>query len=388
MVLLSMSSEGGRRGYSLVLERFWHEARVAGVELATASPVSASALCQARRKLPAGAIRDLVRRAAARFERDWGARHRWRGLRVFAVDGSRACVQRSDALWRAYGSDKKARCPQMLMSTLFDLVSKVPHDVAVGPFGSNERKLMMSHLDCLRSGDLLVLDRGYPSFAVLGELRERGLHFAMRTRTKSGFPAVARFVKSGRRDAEIEITVPWDYHRDLPSIRVRAVRIDRPGREPDVVLTSLPRGRISAKAIRELYGMRWRIESYYDMVKGEYFGQRQFHAKYPEGVEQEVYAQALLIALSRYLMAAAAARHNVPYDEVGEKAALLAVADDLTRLLLTTAPRAAVRLLDHLLERISRHTVKPRPGRRYPRRSYKPESKWKPHGRRGAPRLA
>ena len=389
MLLVSMAANAGRRGYGLLLERFWSEARTAGLDLPTERPVSAAALCQARQKLDAEAVRALVWRAAERFEGDWGERHRWRGLRVFAVDGSRANVQRSEALWERYGGDSKGGCPQVLLSTLFDVVSKVPHDVAVAPYGSDERQLLLGHLDRLRAGDLLVLDRGYPSFEVLCHLEGRGLDFAMRVRTQSGFPAVTRFVESGRRDGRIEITVPQDYRmKDVPPVSVRAVRIERRGAEPMVVLTSLPRRRFPIKAIRELYAMRWRIESYYQVVKGGYFGQGQFHAKTPDGVEQEVYAQALLVALSRHLMAGASATHAVPYEEVGEKAALLAVADDLTRLLLTQRPADAAALLEHLLDRIARHRVKPRPGRSYPRRSFKPASKWHARGKRGGPALA
>ena len=134
--------------------------------------------------------------------------------------------------------------------------------------------------------------------------------------------------------------------------------------------------------------MRWGVESYYGVLKGGYFGQRQYHAKSPAGIEQEVYAQALFILLSRHLMAAAARRHHVPFQHLSQKRAIMAVADHLTALLLTAGRRQSRPLLDRILTRISRGLVLRRPGRSYPRRSFRPVSKWHAKGRRGSAGLA
>ncbi len=389
-LLLFLVADSGRRGYALLLEAFWGAAKGARLELPRREPVSAAAFCLARQKLRAEGIRELVWRSAERFEHEWGEGFRWRGRRLFAVDGSRVDLQRAEGLWQRYGAATGGGWPQATLSTLFDLVSKVPHDVCVAPFGADERGLLLEeHLDRLCRGDLLVLDRGYPSYSVLRELLARGVDFAVRVPTRSGFPAVARFVDSGKRNAQIEIAVPWGYGcRDAAPLSVRAVRLPGPDAEPMVVLTSLPLRGFGWRVIRELYRMRWGIESYYDVVKGDYFGQRQFHAKSPVGVEQEIYAQALLVSLTRHLMAAAAKRQGVPYEHLGDKRAILAVAEALTRLLLTRRPRDAHALLNDILRRIARRPVPPRPDRSYERRSFKPGSKWHAHGRRGRPRLA
>jgi len=52
------------------------------------------------------------------------------------------------------------------------------------------------------------------------------------------------------------------------------------------------------------------------------------------GVEQEVYAQLLFVAITRQLMAAVAHAAEVPYDRLSQKGAILAVGDHLTRLVL------------------------------------------------------
>ena len=55
----------------------------------------------------------------------------------------------------------------------------------------------------------------------------------------------------------------------------------------------------------------------------------------------------------------------------------------IVRLLLATGPDHAATFLEQLLQRIIRTRDPKRPGRRWPRRSFKPARKWGPKGRRG-----
>ncbi len=385
MVLLEMVSGAGRRGYQLLLESVWRRARVAGLELGEHRAVSASALCQARRKIEPLALRELVRDAAARFESAHGAQHRWHGLRALAVDGSRFTTQRSRSLAEAFGVPTGGFCPQISVSTLFDVTSKVPLDVSVSRTPADERgELIEEHLELLGEGDVVVLDRGYPSFEVLCYLEGSGAHWAVRVPVKSGFPAVTNFVASSVTDCDIEITVPAEYRaKDVPPLRARAVRIERAEGDPIVVLTSLPRGRFGVLQIQELYHLRWGVEEYYKLTKAEYLTSHSFHARSPEGVEQEVYCVALFVSITRHLMAAAAAENDVPYEQVGQKRSMLAVADHLLELLLLDDASELLELISTLAREITDRLEPRRPGRRHPRRRFRPQPKWTAHGRRG-----
>ncbi len=386
MLLLAMAGDAGRRGYQLLLEGFWQTAELAGHPLATRRPVSASALCQARRKIDPAAIRTLLHLAGAHFEQHFGPQHRWNGHRLVAVDGSRATTRRSAKLFAVFGSSHNANNPQVSVSTLFDVVSKVPLDVAVRPYGTDERRdLIEQHLGHLREGDIVLLDRGYPSFDMLVALRKIAVDFVIRVPASSGFKAVDAFLASGQRDAQIQIDRPHACGAEAPAqITVRAVRMDRPGDDPIVVLTSLSAADVDVAQIAELYHLRWGVEEHYKLTKGEYLGHRGFHAKTPEGVEQEIYAQALFIALSRHLMAAAARHHEVPYENVSQKRGLLVVADHLTDVLLASDSAGAAELLERMCCWIVARLEPTRPGRSYPRRSYKPIPRWGPRGKRAS----
>lgn len=376
-----MAADGGRRGYQHLLDAFWEDARINRVPLPLDRPVSAAAFCNARKRLAAGAVRQLLRSTADAFDQWHGPRHRLRGRRVLAVDGCKISLQRSPELWDEFGGPRDGHTPQILASVLFDVVAKIPLDATIAPYGSCERTQLGQLLASTRDGDILVLDQGYPSYVMIDLLVEHGLDFVIRVPVASGFPAVEEFLRSGRDEADILLTPsPNNPARILGSRRLRAVRRSGPDGEPQVFLTTLPRSQFRHADICDLYQRRWQIELFYRLEKSDYVGHRQFHAKSPEGVRQEVFAFLLFIAINRTLMAVASEASGAPYERISQKGAILATARVLTVILLESDPACAREILDHLLSRIAER-LDPMPRQRScPRRSFKPRSRWGPQG--------
>lgn len=384
-LLVYMVTDGGRRGYQHLIDAFWHEAKLNRVPLPVDEPVSGAAFCNARKKLSSSAVRQLLRDTADEFDTRHGRRHRFGGRRVLAVDSSQFPVQRTAELWAEFGAPHEGHTPQIMVSVLFDVFAKMPVDAVIGPCKSDERAELSQLLPSTREGDVLVLDRGYPSYDVIDLLLEHGLDFVMRTRVVEGFAAVQEFLRSGQADADIVLTPsPNSRVRLSPAPNVRAVRRSGPEGEPQVFLTTLPRRQFDHAAICELYRRRWQIELSYRLQKSDYIGHRQFHAKYAEGVKQEVFALLLFTAISRTLMAAASHSSDAPYERISQKAAILATAGALTVLLLDAKPSHARKILADVLDRIAAR-LDPKPRQRScPRRSFKPRSRWNPHGHRRA----
>ena len=112
------------------------------------------------------------------------------------------------------------------------------------------------------------------------------------------------------------------------------------------------------------------------------YSQGLFHAKSPRGVELEIVAQALFVAVTRHLMACASSTHGVLYAEVSQKAALFAAGRALTQLVLDADPERCRVVIERLLIRVAAAKQPRRPGRSFPRRSFLPQRLWGPHGRR------
>jgi hypothetical protein len=405
-LLLLLVSPRGKRGYVLLLDLLWREGGETSA-LPTESPVSAAALCKARKKIDPEGIRELVRvagaEALARRAEAWS----WRGLRVFGVDGSRLSTQRSVDLREKCGLPQGGHNPQVQISVLYSLVGDMPLDISVGPYADSERRQLREHLELLRAQDVVVLDRGYPSFALFLELAALDLHFAIRVATSSTFPAVVRFARGTDDDADIEIAPSRDYRLEHPGVAlspvtVRAVRFwDREG-QPVVILTTLSRERFSREDIAELYHLRWGVEEHFKLVKASYFGETQPHAKSFDGVKQEIYAKALYMVITRGIIAQSEETHGdpelvehrthatvlgpvfAPPTRPNVKGAVHAVADTLIGLLLDDDVATLTDLVCRLAAEIHRNRVKIRPGRSYPRVSFAPpRSQWTATGKRG-----
>jgi hypothetical protein len=380
-LLLYLIADGGRRGYRHLLTGFWDEAKDHGLPLPTDEPVSAPAFCKARRKLKPEVLQALLDQVTEAFQKTHGSHHRFKGRRVLALDGSKISVQRSESLWSAFGGPTSGYCPQIMVSVLHDVIARMPVAATVAPYAASERDQIPLLLRHLRPGDILVLDRGYPSYELIQQLLDHGIDFVIRTPAQQTFHAVQTFLESGGDDYRILLA---DTHRKKHEpIEVRAIRSEGPDGQPNVILTSLRRRHFSRRDIRRLYAMRWEVELFYRLEKGDYIGHGQFRARSPEGVKQEVHAMLLFTALSRYFMAAASQLHDVPFTEVSQKGAILTTAAYLTRMFLATDERAAGELMTRLLERISRITDKPRPKRSCPRRSFRPRPRWGAGGRCG-----
>ena len=381
-LILYMIADAGRRGYVPLLDAFWDECRTLGIDLGRTAPVSAAAFCKARQKVPSEMVHALLRHAAARFDRYFGDLYRLKGHRVFAVDGTKVQVTRSDELFDALGWHASAYNPQMLVSTLYDVISRVPHDLSVAPTHGSERDELTSMLDSLHVGDILVLDRGYPAFDLMTELLRRRIHFLVRLPSGT-FAAVTRFVEAGGTDGWVTIRPPQRLRGTLSDLRARAVVLPGKDLKPAVFVTDLVEAEFSWSDIGSLYHMRWESEELYKLEKGDYLGQGQFHSKTYDGLEQEVYALALFVSIGRALTVASAELRGVEPHHIYQKTALLAVGDYITRLLLEDREDELQETTRRLLDRIARTIIPPRPGRSYPRRSYRPRPRWTPTGKKG-----
>ena len=306
----------------------------------------------------------------------------WRGRRLLAVDGQRRFVQASDDLLR-FGRPGDAHYPMIHVTTLFDVVSKVPHAVEVGAYGADERTQLLAVLHRAEKGDVLVLDRGYQSFDVLAALHMSDVDFVVRLPASGTFKAVVEFLATGASEGVVLVEPTADSSMpDMEPLPVRIVVVARGDGPPWVLATSLPAAEFPAAAVEEAYALRWDIEEFHKLLAGDYFGQGFFHARTAEGVRQEVYAQALFVALTRTLMAAAAAVADAPFGRLSQKAAVVAVGDHLARLVLRQPPERARAGLSLLLARIARARDAVRPPRSVQRRSFLPARKWGPAGRR------
>ncbi len=145
---------------------------------------SASAYCQARARLPRELIEKLLVRIAERLRPRIDDDGRWRGHRVFHVDGSGVSMPDTPELRAHFGQpgNQALGCgfPVAHLLALFHAGTGMILEVLTGPLCTHDMSGVAKLHPRLDAGDVLVGDRGFCSFAHLALLLERGIHGVFR----------------------------------------------------------------------------------------------------------------------------------------------------------------------------------------------------------------
>jgi hypothetical protein len=288
-----------------------------------AGTASASAYSQARYKLKHTAFVELNAKAVVATVYGDGDYKRFRGFRVLAVDGSKVALPDTPGVREAFGAiaysngqdaEVAGEHPCALASVLYDVLNRVALDAALGRADAYEVDLAVAHLAHTRPGDLLLMDRNYPSYRMLAELVQHGREFAVRCSAASFAPA-RRMLKGEGADSQLATLEPCGGQAaairalGLPlSIRVRFVRVRLPTGEFEVLATSLlDAAEHPAAGFLALYGLRWGLETFYGLLKTR-LGLENFTGTGAEAVRQDFHATVYLSGLESILTAPAQAR--------------------------------------------------------------------------------
>lgn len=333
-----------RQGYGATLAELWDQCRRQGVPLPQPSPVSPSAMCNARAKVDETLFRTLHAELLRRAE-GTGMGPRWKGHRLFAVDGTKLNLPRPLVKAGYRLPSDNAHYPQGLLSCLYRLRWRVPVDFDLVAHG-DERKAALPHLDALSDNDVVVYDRGYFSHALLREHVARGLHPVFRLQANAN-GAVTAFANSTETDRVVETGAGEDREGVRGTIRWRLVKYEVAGSAYVLGTTLLDRKQYGIADLSDLYHERWGVEELYKVSK-QTIGIEDFHGQSERGVKQELFAHFVLIALTRLfsnhgedLLGAGRGTRDEAQMRVNFKNSLLTVARHLEGLFLQQA--AAVR---------------------------------------------
>lgn len=206
------------------------------------------------------------------------------GFRVLAVDGSKITLPCTEELKKTFGESKNQSNTTVVQgkaSVLYDVLNGIVLDSVLENIGLSERELALRHSCQWKNNDLIIYDRGYPSYDFKYEHITKGVDYLIRAKI-SHSKAVKAFIESGKTSTIIEM-FPQEKHcfkdkkyNKNTAIKVRLIRVDLPSGEIEVLMTSLfDSQKYPSKMFKELYFLRWGIETFYDELKNklkvEYF---------------------------------------------------------------------------------------------------------------------
>ena len=259
--------------------------------------------------------------------------------RLFAIDGSdfnQIWNPKSNNIVQASSHKKKPYC-QIHVNALYDLLNNTYQDCIFQPKSEmDERKAAVQMLKALNCGPYIVtMDRGYTSFNMIENCnRLPNCHYIIRTKAGQGGVKEITTLPDQECDREISCLVTtsnyyyithkasenihhvqhhyrqyikyrskntqdlsWDFG-ELCTIKFRACKFRindaKSGKEEwEVVLTNLDRKNYPLKRIKELYHLRWGIETSFKKLKYS-LGSVQFHSKQDKFIEMEIYAHMIM----------------------------------------------------------------------------------------------
>lgn len=260
--------------------------------------VSKMALSKARMKLKYSAFIEFNQHLVEYFYDNFKNKT-WHGFNLLAVDGSTLKLFQYKGIQEHFGSIKPAKgkaCPMARVSQMFDVLNKVTVDALISPYHIGERELITQHLLKLLPNDLLLLDRGYPSYWIFNLILSLDGHFC--ARISNQWKIVQEFVKSGAKETIINLEPSYiskkesiEMGLDINPLTLRLVRIELDSGEVEILITSLIDSDLYPHAIfMDLYHKRWPVEEDYKVMKtrveiGNFSGKsvlsiyQDFHAK-------------------------------------------------------------------------------------------------------------
>ncbi len=337
--------------------------------------VASSAITRARKRLGVEPIEWLFGRVAS----FWGhgeASDTWRGLTLYGLDGSHLLVDDSDENDKFFGRPAgraHSGYPQLRFVTMMNLTNRMLVAAAMGPWQKGEVTLAKDLWEQAPSSSLVIVDRGFLSFAILQEIvhKDENRHFLCRAKSSTRYE-VTHVLPDGSALALLHVPKYLrDAHPGLPSgLVVRAISYQHPGGEPSVVLTSLTdHDAYPASEIVDIYHQRWELEIGFDELKTHMLDRKEaLRSKTPDGVHQEFWGILLTYNLVRREMAAIASARGVSPSRVSFTGAFLLIKGFLLSAD-TARPGCLPKELADLGTDIGRSMILPerRSGRRYPR---------------------
>ena len=349
-----------------------------------------SSLCVARQRLGVEPVQCLFHKVVRPLASPDTPGAFYRELRLMAIDGTVMDVpdtpENAEAFGRPSGGKRgDGAFPQARKLSLVEVGTHVERAFQAGPCTVSEQAMFPGLLPYMTSDMLLLVDRGFFSYALWEMLNSRKIKVLARVKAGLILQSIQR-LGDGSYLAKIYPS-SYDRQKDRKGIVVRVIRykLDDPQRvgnnEEHVLMTNL----LDAETFpaHELicnYHERWEHELVYDEQKTHQDPRRatkpaHLRSETPSGVIQELYALSLGHFVTRALMFEAAGREGLDPDQLSFTGCFQILKCRLPECDART-PQSFQEWCDALLWELSQERTEPRRNRINPRVIKRKMSKW------------
>lgn len=278
-----------------------------------------SAMDYRREQIHLSAYKDLL----THFNQKLPTTKAFKGMKLIACDGTRINTpynpRDSDSFVKAI--ENRRGFNQYHLNTFCDLLNDRFVDLVIQGYSSmNEKSAFCEMIDRYPKDNpsIFTADRGYASFNVIAHTINNGHYFVFRLTNSM---AINMFDNSEELSASDEFDVEGcinigrirtkvtsateNYHyigtsktydyittksNEIDTFSVREIKFILPGGNAEYLLTNLPKSEFSTSDIREIYRLRWGIETSFRYLK-YVSGMIHLHSLKQKFIFQEIYAK-------------------------------------------------------------------------------------------------
>ena len=182
-----------------------------------------------------------------------------------------------------------------------NLQSLLPNFVIVDTAGEHDNKRARELCAGVKSGEIVLFDKGYVDFGHLRDLDERGVFWVTRAKDNMAYDPIKNMPQSGdEKILQDEIIQLSDADKAAPEVMRRTValvQIDGEEREMVFLTNNLL---WSPRSVADLYRCRWQIEVFFKQIK-QTLQLADFLGHNANAVRWQVWMALLVFVLLRYL---------------------------------------------------------------------------------------
>jgi hypothetical protein len=314
------------------------------------SAFTPEAYCTARARLPLELLRELLRRVCVIGGRQVKPAdpRRWKGHRVWHMDGSSFSMPDTPELQAAFGQPggQADGCgfPVAHILCLFDVATGLVSDCIVSPLRTHDMQHASELHGSMEWGDILVADRAFESYFHLALLLQRGMHLVMPAHQKRQVDFRRKERRRGKKKKRLERLrlrrcghcdqiVRWTKPRKKPKWMTpaqfdalpetiemreikRTVRLDTGHRQVIVLVTTLLDEKLyPAEELVKLLQGRWQVEVNLRHLKTT-MKMGILRSQTVDGVRKELWMFLIVYNLVRLIMLEASQRRAVEAERI------------------------------------------------------------------------
>lgn len=252
--------------------------------------ITKQAFSKARQNISPEAFNELCRLFVEKFYSLKKNLTTWNGFNILAVDGTSLQVPDTEECGEYFGlsnNQNNTRTAIATASALYDVLNDIIVDARITKYKTSERYIAKQHIEVLANripskNSIVIFDRGYPSYDMFDHLNDKGLLFLMRVSTSF------KLVQSIDSDDSI---LEYKLKGEIKKVRVLKIKLSEDVTE--VLVTNIYDEKITTIEFKELYFLRWGVESKYKELKSN-IKIEEFSGTKPIAIEQDFYTSIYL----------------------------------------------------------------------------------------------